>query len=202
MLLYGRKGKQIINTLKRAGDALGVGYVLQFEPANGADMGDDQLLKQCRALARVAQPRATIFMFDRDKPDIVSKVEENAGEFKFWGNNVYSFAIPVPAYRTPDVDVCIELYYTDDEIRTNDTAGRRLFLLTEFNPASGRHLSDLQLSVGNKGKLSAGSSNAVRIIDLRSMMLSTIMLHCQSLSLREMSRVAEEGLATSISVSF
>jgi GTPase SAR1 family protein len=158
------EGKTDHQHLKRAGDVLGIGYALKFEPANGADMGDEQLFRLCRNLAMVAQARPTIFIFDRDNPEIVSRVNESGKAFKCWGNNVYSFAIPIPVHRRPDAGVCIELYYTDDEIRTKDAAGRRLFLSTEFNPTSGRHLTDLDLSIGNKHKLS-GSKDNIRIVD-------------------------------------
>jgi hypothetical protein len=105
-------------------------------------------------------------VFDRDKEELVNKVEEGTKGYKAWGNNVYSFAIPIPAHRTSEPGVCIELYYTDPELRTPDPAGRRLFLSTEFNPQSGRHLSNPRLSVGNKGKLGpAAKGAATRIID-------------------------------------
>ena len=159
------EGKTDWQHLKRAFQALGVGPRLVFEEFD-SHYGDDPLLKQCAALARVAQPRPTIFIFDRDKDDIVGKVEDPTRGYRDWGNNVYSFAIPVPAHRNTQSAICIEFYYTDDELRTPDKSGRRLFLSTEFNALSGRHLSEPRLSIGNKGRLPPpGKGSTVRILD-------------------------------------
>jgi RNA-directed DNA polymerase len=158
------EGKTDWQHLRRAFDALKVDSQIEFREFD-SDFGDDQLLKQCIALARVAQQLPTIFIFDRDKENIVSRVDDVATGYKSWGNNVYSFAIPVPPHRKEQSAICIELYYTDDALQTADAAGRRLYLSTEFNSNSGRHLTDPNLSVGNKGKLLSGRTAAVRIID-------------------------------------
>jgi RNA-directed DNA polymerase len=159
------EGKTDWQHIKSAFQVLGVGGKLKFEEYDD-DFGDDQLLKQCSALARILQPLPTIFIFDRDNDEIVRKVATPDLGFKQWGNNVYSFAIPVPAHRNGQSAICVESYYTDDELRIPDEKGRRLFLSTEFNPKSGRHLIDSSLSIGNKGKLTAeGKSARVRIVD-------------------------------------
>lgn len=159
------EGKTDWQHIKSAFQELGVGERLKFEEFND-DFGDDQLLKQCIALARVAQPLPTIFIFDRDNDEIVRKVETSDLGYKMWGNNVFSFAIPVPEHRKSQPAICIEFYYTDDELRTSDEMGKRLFLSSEFNPKSGRHLTDSKLSIGNKGKLSGEGKNIrVRIVD-------------------------------------
>jgi hypothetical protein len=159
------EGKTDWQHLKRAFQALDIGSKLVFEESD-SDWGDDQLLKQCAALARVAQPLPTIFIFDRDNDEIIRKVEDPTLGYKIWGNNVYSFAIPIPAHRSDQSAVCIEFYYTDDELRTPDEEGRRLFLSTEFNPTSGRHRADSRLSIGNKGKLPLeGKGVRARIVD-------------------------------------
>lgn len=159
------EGKTDWQHLKHAAGVLGFRRSLRFEEQLG-DFGDDQLLKQCQALARVSQPIPTVFVFDRDRPEIVSRVDDPARGYRAWGNNVFSLAIPVPAHRASSSGVCVELLYTDDELATPDAAGRRLFLTTEFNPTSGRHMSDPRLSVGHKGKLTptAGGRSA-RILD-------------------------------------
>ena len=81
------------------------------------------------------------------------------------GNNVFSFAIPTPSHRQGLHGICIESYYTDQELRTEDQFGRRLFLSAEFNPSSGRHVSNPNLSVGNKGKLQPVGKDIFRLID-------------------------------------
>lgn len=159
------EGKTDWQHLKRAFRALGIGTRLDFKQIDDG-FGDDQLFKQCVALSRVAQQLPTIFIFDRDKDEIVRKVNDHTIGYKAWGNNIYSFAIPVPPHRSDQSAICIESYYTDDELRTPDEDGRRLFLSTEFNPTSGRHRTDSKLSVGNKGKLSSqGKGVRVRIVD-------------------------------------
>ena len=92
---------------------------LEYE--SETEMGDTQLLKICEALFRFPQERKLIFVFDRDNPKIISEVvSEN--NFKNWGNNVYSMAIPIPEHRTDEEGVCIEMYYQDSEITRKDQA--------------------------------------------------------------------------------
>lgn len=150
--------------LKRAFGTLRVGSRIAFHESH-TDFGDDQLLKQCAALARLPQPCPTIFIFDRDNDQIIGKVEDPGKPYRKWDNNVYSFAIPVPPHRENDSAICIELYYPDEVLRTEDASGRRLFLSNEFNPLSGRHLQNPALSLGNKGKLPSGKCTSLRIID-------------------------------------
>ena len=158
------EGKTDWKHLKRAFLELGARAQVAFHESE-TDFGDDQLLKQCVALACVAQQHPTVFIFDRDNDEIIRKVEGAGRTFKAWGNNVYSFALPIPSHRN-DQTTCIEFYYKDDELRTVDEFGRRLFLSTEFHPPSGRHISDPRLSVGNRGKLPRGEKNSrPRIID-------------------------------------
>jgi hypothetical protein len=65
-------------------------------------------------------------VFDRDSPQVVKEVSGEDKPFKHWGNNVYSFAIPLPSHRLHYENVSIEFYYSDAEIKTHDTEGRRL----------------------------------------------------------------------------
>jgi tetratricopeptide (TPR) repeat protein len=157
------EGKTDIQHLLRAKEILGGGLGISFKQLD-VDMGDDQLLKQCKALSMTVQERVTIFMFDRDNPDVVPKIHDEKLGYKRWGNNVFSFAIPVPEHRRAHPAVCIELYYLDADLQKADDKGRRLFLSTEFHAGSGRHTTNPHLSVGNKGKLASGKAS-VRILD-------------------------------------
>ena len=158
------EGKTDWQHMKRAFQLLGAGERISFHE-DETDFGDDQLFKQCVALARVPQQLPTIFIFDRDTDEIIRKVEGPTGKFRAWGNNVYSFAIPFPPHRN-DQTTCIEFYYKDEELRTLDEAGRRLFISTEFDPPSGRHIANPSLSVGNRGKLPRGeNASRLRIFD-------------------------------------
>jgi|GEM_PF-1729661 len=118
-------------------------------------IGDRNLLEHCRSLSKTiyTQEKPLIFIFDRDNPQVVKEVSENNTPFKHWGNNVYSFAIPLPNHRLHYENVSIELDYTDTEIKTPDTEGRRLYLSSEFIEISGRHIGYPSISYGNRHKL-------------------------------------------------
>lgn len=107
------------------------------QPAGSKDTKDT-----CKKLSGFRQDTMMIFVFDNDEKDIVKDVMEKDREYKSWGNNVFSFVIPVPNHRVETPEVCIELYYKDPEITRTDNLGRRLFLSNEFRPRSGRHLLD------------------------------------------------------------
>jgi len=98
--------------------------------------GDEKLLNHCK----FGSPplRTEICIFDRDKAKIV-KLVNGDGNYKRWNSRMYSFAIPIPKHRTETPDVCVELYYKDDDIMRLDNNGRRLFLSNEFYGNSGKH---------------------------------------------------------------
>jgi RNA-directed DNA polymerase len=115
---------------------------VQFlEYGDETPMGNGELLKMCQAVSKIPHETPQIFIFDRDKPDIVKQVTDTDKTYKIWGNNVFSFAIPVPAHRKDVSDVCIEFYYQDKDIRRSDENGRRLYLSDEFDSKNGRHKS-------------------------------------------------------------
>jgi RNA-directed DNA polymerase len=111
---------------------------IQFHE-DDSDMGDDTLLKMCKLYSKKQQDQIMIFVFDRDKHNIVESVTSKETGFKSWGNNVYSLAIPVPKHRVEYPDISIEFYYTDSEIMTCESNGRRLYISCEFNEKSCRH---------------------------------------------------------------
>jgi RNA-directed DNA polymerase len=122
--------------------------------------GSTNLLKRCEFLRDTPQQQPIIAIFDRDEPNILNKVHDDAKGFKEWGNGVYSFAIPVPKHREPTIrEVCIEFYYKDEEIKRPDSQGRRLFLSTEFDKRTCRHLENKNLSIPSK------SGSQLKIID-------------------------------------
>jgi DNA modification methylase len=100
-------------------------------------MGDGALRNLCKHLSKLRRPRKIVCIFDRDKEEIVKNVIGEAKEYKHWGNQVYSFAIPIPKHRTESEGICIELYYRDAEIVTMDREGRRLYLDHEFDAETG-----------------------------------------------------------------
>lgn len=84
-------------------------------------------------------PHKVICVFDCDEDRILTEAKDSSKPFKYWGNNVYSIILPRPAGR-PD-RFCIEQYFKDDEIMVADKNGHRLFLSSEFDKNTGKHLS-------------------------------------------------------------
>jgi RNA-directed DNA polymerase len=112
-----------------------------WEYGDETQMGDGELFKMCGAFCKRENEKPNIFIFDRDKSQIVNDVMEKDKPYKAWGNNVFSFAIPIPTHRVDTKDVCIELYYPDKDIKRKDGEGRRLFLSDEFDTKTFKHKS-------------------------------------------------------------
>jgi RNA-directed DNA polymerase len=87
-----------------------------------------------------------IFVFDRDKKEIRNKLQamdKDGRGFQTWGNNVYSFVLPLPAGRSDDTHaISIEFLYNDTDIIRATADGRRLYLSNEFSKKTGHHLSE------------------------------------------------------------
>jgi len=140
-----------------------------------AEMGDSALLTLCETLSKFNKGRIIIFIFDHDKEEIVNEVM-NGNNYKNWGNNVYSFAIPVPESRKKTPLISIEHYYTDDEIKSVERIGvvdYRLFMGNEFDE-KGFFLSDdrrINLLYPKKNcgkdKINILDGNCVNIVERR-----------------------------------
>lgn len=100
-------------------------------------MGEDKLLKVRDYNSIFHNSKLRIFVFDAD----VSRInQEHVGsEYKSLGNNVYSFVLPIPEGRKNTPLISIENYFTDEEIKTFDSNGRRLYMSGEFDNETGRH---------------------------------------------------------------
>lgn len=99
------------------------------------EMGNGPLLSLCQECAKIPQSRKLIFIADADHDETCKKLGEHDVNFKSWGNNVYSFIIPVPEHRATTPKICIEHYYSDEEIMTPYVINgieRRLFMGNEF----------------------------------------------------------------------
>lgn len=115
---------------------------LEFEDKNSKlgelklDMGDSRLVAMCEYYSRMPQKRKIIFIGDRDT-DKSKKLSQEGKKFKDWGNNIYSFQLPIPPHREKTPDICIEHYYLDEEIKISekfmDGIERRLFMGNDFN---------------------------------------------------------------------
>lgn len=126
-------------------------------------MGSKNLISFCEQYSKTYHGKKIICIFDRDEPDVLKKVTENEGhDYKHWGNQVYSFAILYPEHRKEiDKGICIEHYYSDEEIKMVDNQGFRLFLANEFSNKSGVH-STKQFVCQKKNKC---GPNSIAIID-------------------------------------
>lgn len=128
-------------------------------------MGDQALCAKCKTFAQTFQTIPKVFIFDCDNKPLLSDVTAPPNSFKAWGNNVFSFAIPVPTHRPGYENVCIEMYYSDSEIRTLDQQGRRLFLTSEFSD-TGTHREDPEIRVGNRHLLKGVTAEkSAKILD-------------------------------------
>ena len=152
------EGKSDWKHLRAATDAykrLGKYAGLDFELFDGEveKAGDTGLLEKCKHFSESSQSRVHIFVFDRDNDSLIKAVHPAGKLFKDWGNQVFSFAIPVPPHRRESPQVCIELCYQDNDLKRPDRSGRRLFLSSEFSRTSGRFLDkSLDLTCSDKNK--------------------------------------------------
>ena len=128
------EGKTDILHIKKAKESLEVvGCDIDFSnlPISEKGWGAPNLEQALIILAKDKQPRKIIGIFDRDRLDIVLDIEKDGASFKDFGNNVYAFCIPKLETRAFD-DIEIEHYYSNDEIKKEDSKQRRLFLGDEF----------------------------------------------------------------------
>ena len=117
----------------------------KYEPQNSKEecehrleMGNTVLTQLCENLAKLPQKKKYIFLADRDDEQTNKKLSNAGEDFKYWGNNVYSFILPVPPHRISTPEISIEHYYTDEEIKTEwinpeNGVSYRLFMGNEFD---------------------------------------------------------------------
>ena len=108
-----------------------------LEYDSNTNMGNSNLVAMCQHFSKVRQARKVIFIADADDKKTNNELEgSNSLPYKNWGNNVFSFVLPVPEHRTETPEICIEHYYTDEEIKIPTQIGekyRRLYMGNEFN---------------------------------------------------------------------
>ena len=145
---------------------------LEYEPENSdivasikLEMSESQLRTLCKQHSVVPQPRKIIFIADRDVASAITNLSDQTAPFKSWGNNVFSFCLPIPPHRSETPSICIEHYYTDSEIKTPVNLGdgimRRIFLGNEFD-SDGFSLSEENYFCKDKN---ACGTKSITIID-------------------------------------
>lgn len=117
---------------------------LEYEPDNSPSdapvkikMSNSDLCAMCEQMSKLKQSRKIIFIADADHELTNKKLGgENGEKYKKWGNNVFSFILPIPDNRRKTPGICIEHYYTDEVIKTEiiiNGVYRRLYMGNEFN---------------------------------------------------------------------
>lgn len=135
------EGKTDWRILKRALQVLDIDLPITFHESD-KDMGGTKLRNSLQTFSDRKHDKPLIFIFDRDEQNIVTQVSGIDTPYRDWGNNVFSFAIPVPSHRQGHENISIEKYFTDDEIQRKDSHGRQLFLTSSFHEDSGKHQHD------------------------------------------------------------
>lgn len=106
-----------------------IANIQYYDFEDNATLGDDlpQLLDK---LSRMNNESKIIGLFDRDK----KSSNNQKGDVIFLKNNVYKAFIPPVGYRKDNGEekICIEHYYTDEEIKTLTQDGR-LYMGNDFN---------------------------------------------------------------------
>lgn len=116
---------------------------LEYNPKNSnrtelikLDMSCSNLVTMCKEFAKVPQPRKIIFIADADDKETIRQLSDKSNEYKSWGNNVYSMILPVPQHRQNTPNICIEHYYSDDDLKTPlkiNGIARRIYMGQEFD---------------------------------------------------------------------
>ncbi|TAN70709.1 MAG: hypothetical protein EPN17_04375 [Methylobacter sp.] len=146
------EGKTDIQHLRSAKAQLDIqGCDVEFFDITG-DWGDSKLELLLEQLSKVTQSRRIIGIFDRDVASIVAKIEKDSGAYKFYGNNVFAFCLPVPEERENYANISIEFFYRDSDLK-KEKDGRRLYFDNEVefrqSAAKKNNRTLIQLSEAN-----------------------------------------------------
>lgn len=127
---------------------------LEYE--DNVKMGSDPLSKMIESIKNIPNNRKIIAIFDRDEDLILNKYGEEP--FKYLGNNVYAFCIPKVSNNLDQIS--IEYYYSEENLKTLDKQGRRLFCGSEFHTSGNSIDNGYQTKEKNKaGKRAIIDSN-------------------------------------------
>jgi RNA-directed DNA polymerase len=102
--------------------------------------GDPELRKQATLLRRTMPEVPTVCLFDRDNANVLRELDLTEGDWTNEGNRVIVAALVVPEFRAEPL--CVEMLYTDDDLRKRDHEGRRLYLRSEFDKRTGYHSTE------------------------------------------------------------
>lgn len=117
------------------------------------DRGSNELMQFCRQATKFPHEQPIICIFDRDEDKVLRAMTEEGSPYKPWNNRVFSLALPVPDHRRDDPEISVELCYYDDDIKRTDKNDRRLYLSTEFDRRTNRHMENPTLNCTLVGKI-------------------------------------------------
>lgn len=129
------EGKTDWKHLKKAKEKLDIqGDYTFYESID--DMGDTVAINMLKEQSKINNSNKRIFIFDNDNEKIIKEVSSESGNYKNWGNNVFSFVIPKPNIRENEDKISIEHYYPDDilkkEVTLEDGISRRIYCGNDF----------------------------------------------------------------------
>jgi len=132
-ILLFTEGKTDVEYLKLAFDkfqefSLVQSRVQYYDIAHAAKTGDSELLKIFEYLQKGYDNNIKICIFDRDASSFIFE-----NEYEERKNKVFRFNIPIPTYRNSSDGISIEHFLTDEELKIEDSKGRRIFLAKEFD---------------------------------------------------------------------
>lgn len=113
---------------------------LIFMDHNNNTKGSANMMQDIRYESKIRNSsNLKIFLFDADEKKTIDEMSNN-GTFKRHSSGLYSMILPKPENR--DGKICIEMFYTDENIRKihDDSGKKRLYFRNEFN--DGWHISE------------------------------------------------------------
>lgn len=110
-----------------------------------------------------------ICVYDSDIDKIKNDHNKYENGIKNHGNNIFSLVIHKPKCRDKDC-IAIEQLYNNEDLQRKDVYGRRIFLSTEFDPKTGKHKENGNISYGKctrdgKGVEPYSKSDNEKVID-------------------------------------
>lgn len=150
-----------LRKFKEQGDFLNL-EIEFYKYEDNIKMSDSELFSLLKEFSKVPNARKIIGIFDRDQGNGKSLSKEI---YKDFGNNVFGMSIPNPDHRQNHDGISIEHMYLDEDIKRVDENGRRIYLSSEFNEVTGRHISNLDINITNvtviKGKTTNDTSKVI-----------------------------------------
>lgn len=143
-------------------------------------MSCSELCKACESFSKFPNNKKIIFIADNDDKKTIDTLAGKDNSIKHWGNNVYSFCLPIPIFRQENPEICVELLYPDEQIKKEvtgeDGVQRRLFLGNEFDDSGHLILGNESFfchAVSNKGERKpvvldgSGDKKVIKLGDLK-----------------------------------